>query len=170
MSPTLDVGCDASSVVRAAEALIEEARRHRRQRRRRWVAVGIAAVLAIGTALVVWGGGGAGSPSTAPDGAPVSGAARGAAADAAVHGRFQGLGLLPVALSGTVRLVAVHGGSTYSTAATDGRWRIEVPVGTYEVRGRSGKVDGGRWTPPTQVTVRAGGVTSGVLLTYPTSD
>lgn len=170
MSPTQAMGVDASTVVRAAEALIEEARRRRRRRRGRWVAAGIAVALAMGAGLVFWGGGGAGSPSPAPHGAPVAGAARGAVADAAVHGRFQGIGLLPVALSGTVRFVAVHGGSTYSTTATDGRWHIEVPAGAYTVRGRDEKADGGRWTPPTRVVVRAGVAASGVLLNYPTSD
>lgn len=152
----------------SAEALIEEARR---RQRRRWLwraMAGIGIAFAVVVSLLLLGGGGA-KTSPPPSGASPAGNGATALGSATVDGWFQGVGVLPVPLSGTIRLVAGPQGTVYSTEATDGHWRIEVPAGAYVVEGRSSKVRGGSWSVPTHIEVRAGRTTQGVLVTYATT-
>lgn len=150
------------------EATIEEARRHQ-HRRWFWRAMaGIGIALAICVALIVSSGGGA-NTSPSAGGASPGGTSVIAVNTATVEGRFQGVGVLPVLLSGTIRLVAEHGGKVYSTQATNGRWRIKVPTGEYIITGRSKKVNGDAWSTPTHVDVRAAHTTQDVLVSYSTT-
>lgn len=142
MSTVLVKDYEATLASAAAEVIIEEARRRQYRRWCWWAMAGIGIALTIGMALIFSGGGA--STSSSARGASTAGAGVIAVNSATVEGRFQGVGVLPVPLSGNIRLVAEYGGKVYSTQATNGRWRIKVPAGAYAIMGRSEKVNGGR--------------------------
>lgn len=167
MVATLSDRTDSAADV--AQALIEEARR---RQRRRWLwraMAGMGIAFAVVVSLLLSGDGGGAKASSSPGGTSPASTNATALGSATVEGQFQGVGVLPVPLSGTIRLVAGHRGTVYSTEAADGHWRITVPAGAYAVEGRSNKVNGGSWSVPTHVEVRAGQTTQGVLVAYATT-
>lgn len=164
------VGVQPDGVVAAAQALIEEARR---RQRRRWLlrsAVTLVAALAVGIVLV-FSIGGAGS-SARQLGTGSRGLSLLVTHKTAVGGSFVAnvpTGLRFMKLSGTVRFVNDRDHRTYVTRATNGRWKIKVPPGTYTVEGRSEQVNEGRhWSQPMRVVVHTAENRPNVRVAYTT--
>lgn len=173
---TVLVKDDDAAAVSAAQALIEEAQRHKRRRRLRRAAVtlAVAGALAVGILFAVSSGNPAANGSGGRHGStPLAATVRGT-----VRGRFVGIGTplnagptYTIGGSGTVRLVAERGGKTFTAKAINGRWRITVPAGAYEIEGQGTTHLNHHWrvAPSSFVRVKAGQTQSIAVVIYGTT-